>query len=35
MTHNWIGFDLKITDFKYRPDPTQSGETIPSQSSNP
>ena len=35
MIHNWKGFDLEITEFNYRHDPTQSGETIPSQISNP
>ena len=34
MTHHWRGLDLEITDFIYRHDPTQSGETIPSQTSN-
>ena len=35
MTLQWKGFDLEIIDFNYRQDPTQSGETIPSQISNP
>ena len=35
MIHYWKGFDLEITDFIYRHDPTPSGETIPSQTSNP
>ena len=35
MIHHWKSFDLKITDFKYQYDPTPSGETIPSQTSNP
>ena len=35
MIHNWNGFDLEITDFIYHRDPTKSGETIPSQISNP
>ena len=34
MIHKWKGFELEITDFNYRLGPTQSGETIPSQSSN-
>ena len=34
MIHNWKGFDLKITDFKNHRDPTPSGESIPSQTSN-
>ena len=32
--HQWKGFELEITDFKYRDDPTPSVETIPSQTSN-
>ena len=35
MIHHWKGFDSEITDFKYLHDPTPSGETIPSQISNP
>ena len=35
MKHHWKGFDSEITDFNYHLDPTQSGETIPSQISNP
>ena len=35
MIHHWKGFDLEITDFKYHHDPSASGETIPSQTSNP
>ena len=34
MVHHWRSLDLEITDFNYRHDPTQSGETIPSQISN-
>ena len=34
MVHHWKSLDLEITDFNYRHDPTQSGETIPSQTSN-
>ena len=34
MIHRWKGLDLEITDFTYHDDPTQSGETIPSQTSN-
>ena len=34
MVHHWKSLDLEITDFNYRHDPTQSGETIPSQISN-
>ena len=33
MIHHWKGLDLEITDFNYHHDPTQSGETIPSQTS--
>ena len=35
MIHHWKGLDLEITDFKYHDDPTPSGETITSQTSNP
>ena len=35
MIRHWNGLDLDITDFKYHQDPTQLGETIPSQTSNP
>ena len=35
MIHHLKDLDLGITDFKYHHDPTQLGETIPSQSSNP
>ena len=35
MIQYWKGFELEITDFKYHHDPTQLGETIPSQSANP
>ena len=34
MIHHWKGFDLEITDLKYHRDPTPSGGTIPSQTSN-
>ena len=34
MILQWKGFELEITDFNYRHDPTHSGETIPSQISN-
>ena len=34
MIHFWKGLDLEITDFNYHHDPTPSGETIPSQTSN-
>ena len=34
MLHHWK-FDLDITDFKYYHDPAASGETIPSETSNP
>ena len=34
MIRNWKGFDLEITDFNYHRDPTPSGESIPSQTSN-
>ena len=33
MTHHWKGLDLEVFDFTYHHDPTQSGETIPSQTS--
>ena len=35
MIHHWKGFDLEITDFIYHHDPRPSGESIPSQTSNP
>ena len=35
MIHRWKSFDLEITDFSYQYDLTPSGETIPSQTSNP
>ena len=35
MIHYWKGFDLEITGFNYNHDLTQSGDTIPSQTSNP
>ena len=35
MIHHWKSLDLEIKDFSYDHDPTQSGETIPSQISNP
>ena len=35
MIHYLKDLDLGITDSKYHHDPTQLGETIPSQSSNP
>ena len=31
MIHHWKGLDQAITDFTYHRDPTQSGETILSQ----
>ena len=34
MIHHWNGLDLNITDFDYHHDPTQLGESIPSQTSN-
>ena len=34
MIHRWKGFHLEIADFNYQYDPTPSGETIPSQTSN-
>ena len=34
MIHHWKALDLEITDFKYRHDPTPSGEITPSQTSN-
>ena len=33
--HHWKGLDLNITNFNYHHDPTPSGETVPSQFSNP
>ena len=33
MIHRWKDFDLEITGFIYRHDPTPSGETIPSETS--
>ena len=35
MKHHWKGLDLEITDFEYPQVPIPSGETIPSQTSNP
>ena len=35
MIHHWKGRDLEIRVFIYHHDPTASGETIPSQTSNP
>ena len=35
MTHHLKDLDLEITDSNYQHDLTQSGETIPSQTSNP
>ena len=35
MIHHWKVFDLEIRDFNYHLDPSHSGETIPSQTSNP
>ena len=35
MTNHWKSLDLEITDFNFDHDPTQSGETIPSQTSHP
>ena len=35
MIHHWKGLDLEITGFNYHHDPTQSGETTPSQNSKP
>ena len=35
MIHHSKGLDLEITDFEYHHDPTYTGETIPSQTSNP
>ena len=35
MIHHCKGFDSEITDFNYHHDATLSGETIPSQTSNP
>ena len=34
MLHHWKALDLEITDFDYHLDPTPSGETIPSKTSN-
>ena len=34
MIHHWKVFDSEITDFNDHHDQTQSGETIPSQTSN-
>ena len=34
MIHHWKSFDSDITDFNYHRDPTPSGETKPSQTSN-
>ena len=34
MIHHWKGLDLQIRGFNYHHDPTASGETIPSQTSN-
>ena len=34
MIHHWNGLGLDITGFEYHHDPTQLGETIPSQTSN-
>ena len=34
MIHHWKDLDLDITDFIYHHDPTPSGESIPSQTSN-
>ena len=31
LIHHWKGLDLEITDFTYHRDPTQSGETVLSQ----
>ena len=35
MIHRCRGLDFEITDFNYHHDPTPSGGTIPSQTSNP
>ena len=32
--HYWKSFDFEITDFNYHHNPTPSGESIPSQTSN-
>ena len=34
MIHHSKGPDLEITDFEYHHDPTYTGETEPSQTSN-
>ena len=34
MIHLWKGLDKEIRVFNYHHDPTASGETIPSQTSN-
>ena len=34
MIHHWKDLDLEITDFIQHHDPTPSGETVPSQTSN-
>ena len=35
MIHCWKTLDLEITDFEYQHDPTNTGEVMPSQTSNP
>ena len=35
MIHRWKTFDLEITDFENRRDPTHSSDNIPSKISNP
>ena len=35
MIHNWKGLDFEIRVFNYHYDPTASGETILSQTSDP
>ena len=35
MIHHWKGLELEIIDFNYHHDPTHSGETKPSQTSDP
>ena len=35
MTHHSKGLDLEIIDSEYHHDPTYTGETEPSQTSNP
>ena len=35
LIHHWKGLDLEFRVFSYHHDPTASGETIPSQTSNP